>query len=286
MAGLAILALASAAGRRGRRAPRQADGRRVQSPLPMVRGLQGLLGRLLVSPRGPDRPGDCPRRRDQAPWRRRGDVRRRGSEEAGAVDDRQHGDAQPRLPFRHGLRGCTFAIEGEASRGGPKIKLTGHGFFKDFTVKDGHIIENHGGHGEMSSEVSVRQVVWVAESGKTPAPRIRVPDQVRRPRARPARPSRPGTRSTASGSRAGTACTAPRAASPVESVLRLENIKVERPVKPHINVLPDSDTSATLPKDTGKESGTSGGEKGGRNRLAGRSWPVRLVLTGRPACDP
>jgi hypothetical protein len=62
---------------------------------------------------------------------------------------------------------CTFAIEGDGSRGGTKIKVSGHGFFKDFTVKDGNIIENHGGHGEMSSEVSVHQVVWIAESGKT-----------------------------------------------------------------------------------------------------------------------
>jgi hypothetical protein len=62
---------------------------------------------------------------------------------------------------------CAFAIEGEGSRGGSKIKVTGHGFFKDFTVKDGNIIENHGGHGEMSSEVVVRQVVWMTDSGKT-----------------------------------------------------------------------------------------------------------------------
>jgi hypothetical protein len=62
---------------------------------------------------------------------------------------------------------CTFSIEGEGSRGGTRIKVSGHGFFKDFTIKDGNIIENHGGHGEMSSEVSVHQVVWMAESGKT-----------------------------------------------------------------------------------------------------------------------
>jgi hypothetical protein len=62
---------------------------------------------------------------------------------------------------------CTFAIEGEGSRGGTKIKVSGHGFFKDFTVKDGHIIENHGGHGAISSEVTVRQVVWMADSSKT-----------------------------------------------------------------------------------------------------------------------
>ena len=51
--------------------------------------------------------------------------------------------------------------------GGTKIAVSGHGFFKDFTVKDGNIIENHGGHGAMSSEVKVHQVVWMADSGKT-----------------------------------------------------------------------------------------------------------------------
>ena len=71
------------------------------------------------------------------------------------------------LQFDKTFGDCTFAIEGEGSRGGTKIKLSGHGFFKDFTIKDGNIIENHGGHGEMSSEVTVHQVVWMAESGKT-----------------------------------------------------------------------------------------------------------------------
>src|SRR6516165_470759 len=69
--------------------------------------------------------------------------------------------------FDTAFHDCTFAIEGEGSRGGTKIKVSGHGFFRDFTVKDGNIIENHGGHGEMSSEVSVHQVVWIADSGKT-----------------------------------------------------------------------------------------------------------------------
>ncbi|MGC8643606.1 MAG: DUF3386 family protein, partial [Isosphaeraceae bacterium] len=70
------------------------------------------------------------------------------------------------LRFDKTFGDCTFAIEGPGSRGGTKLKLTGHGFFKDFTVKDGNIIENHGGHGEMSSEVTVHQVVWMADSGK------------------------------------------------------------------------------------------------------------------------
>ncbi len=68
--------------------------------------------------------------------------------------------------FAKGFGSCSFAIAGEGAHGGTKIALTGHGFFKDFTIKDGNIIENHGGHGEMSSEVKVHQVVWLADTGK------------------------------------------------------------------------------------------------------------------------
>jgi hypothetical protein len=69
--------------------------------------------------------------------------------------------------FAKGFGSAAFAIASESPRGGTKITLTGHGFFRDFTVKDGNIIENHGGHGEMSTEVKVQQVVWLAGSGKT-----------------------------------------------------------------------------------------------------------------------
>jgi hypothetical protein len=69
--------------------------------------------------------------------------------------------------FEKAFGSCTFAIAGDGARGGTKIALEGHAFFHDFTVKDGHIVENHGGHGEMSSEVKVSHVVWVADSGKT-----------------------------------------------------------------------------------------------------------------------
>jgi hypothetical protein len=69
--------------------------------------------------------------------------------------------------FDKAFGSSTFAIGGEGTSGGTKITVSGHGFFKDFTVKDGNIVENHGGHGTMSSEVKVRQVVWMAESGKT-----------------------------------------------------------------------------------------------------------------------
>jgi hypothetical protein len=69
--------------------------------------------------------------------------------------------------FEKGFGSCTFAGAGTGAHGGTKIAIEGHGFFKDFTVKDGNIIENHGGHGEMSSEVHVQQIVWLAESGKT-----------------------------------------------------------------------------------------------------------------------
>jgi hypothetical protein len=69
--------------------------------------------------------------------------------------------------FEKGFGSSTFAIAGDGTHGGTKITVSGHGFFKDFTIKDGHIIENHGGQGQMSSEVKVRQVVWMADSGKT-----------------------------------------------------------------------------------------------------------------------
>ncbi len=69
--------------------------------------------------------------------------------------------------FDNAFGSCSFAIAGEGARGGTKIAITGHGFFKDFTVKDGNIIENHGGHGDMASEVKVHQVVWLVDSGNT-----------------------------------------------------------------------------------------------------------------------
>jgi hypothetical protein len=69
--------------------------------------------------------------------------------------------------FEKAFGSCSFAIAGEGAHGGTKIAITGHGFFKDFTVKDGNIIENHGGHDAMSTEVRVQQIVWLAECGKT-----------------------------------------------------------------------------------------------------------------------
>jgi hypothetical protein len=69
--------------------------------------------------------------------------------------------------FEKAFGSCSFAIAGEGPHAGTKIAITGHGFFKDFTVKDGNIIENHGGHDPMSSEVKVQQIVWLADSGKT-----------------------------------------------------------------------------------------------------------------------
>ncbi len=61
----------------------------------------------------------------------------------------------------------SFALAGPGKAGGTVIKLTGHGFFTDFTVKDGFIVQNHGGAGGFKSEVNVHQVAWVAELGKT-----------------------------------------------------------------------------------------------------------------------
>jgi hypothetical protein len=69
--------------------------------------------------------------------------------------------------FDQGFGSCAFSIAGDGAQGGTKIAISGHGFFKDFTIKDGNIVENHGSRGEMSSEVKVRQVVWMADSGKT-----------------------------------------------------------------------------------------------------------------------
>ncbi len=69
--------------------------------------------------------------------------------------------------FEKSFGSSTFTIAGDGAHGGTKIALSGHAFFKDFTVKDGNIIENHGGHGEMATEVKVAQVVWLAETGKT-----------------------------------------------------------------------------------------------------------------------
>jgi len=61
----------------------------------------------------------------------------------------------------------SFALAGPGKDGGTVIKLTGHGFFKDFTVKDGFIVQNHGGAGGFESEVNVHQVAWIAELGMT-----------------------------------------------------------------------------------------------------------------------
>jgi Protein of unknown function (DUF3386) len=69
--------------------------------------------------------------------------------------------------FDQGFSSCRFSIAGDGTHGGTKIAVSGHGFFKDFTVKDGNIVENHGDRGNMSSEVTVRQVGWIADSSKT-----------------------------------------------------------------------------------------------------------------------
>jgi len=71
------------------------------------------------------------------------------------------------ISFEKAFGSSSFAIAGDGAHGGTKIAVTGHRFFKDFTVKDGNIVENHGGQGEMSSTVKVQQVVWMADSGKT-----------------------------------------------------------------------------------------------------------------------
>jgi len=69
--------------------------------------------------------------------------------------------------FQESFGDSTFALGGKGVHGGTVIQLTGHRFFKDFTVKDGFIVQNHGGAGGFESEVNVHQVAWIAELGKT-----------------------------------------------------------------------------------------------------------------------
>ena len=69
--------------------------------------------------------------------------------------------------FDKSFGSCILCDRRRGLTGARRSRSTGHGFFKDFTVKDGNIIENHGGHGEMSTEVKVQQVVWLADTGKT-----------------------------------------------------------------------------------------------------------------------
>ncbi len=129
--------------------------------------------------------------------------------------------------FDKGFGACTFAIAGEGTHGGTKISVSGHGFFKDFTVKDGNLIENHGGHGEMSSEVQVRQVVWMVDCGKT-LPReyafkIKTGDREQAGKTTE-------TWREVDGVWLPTwyRMTRTEGSSPVESTLRLENLRIER----------------------------------------------------------
>jgi Protein of unknown function (DUF3386) len=129
--------------------------------------------------------------------------------------------------FNQAFGTCGFSMAGDGTQGGTKILVSGHGFFKDFTVKDNNIVENHGNRGEISSEVKVYQVVWIADSGKT-LPR-EYGFKIR----------------TGNGEQTGQITETWRAidgvwlptwyrmirsegSTPVESVLRLENIKVEQ----------------------------------------------------------
>ena len=119
-----------------------------------------------LSPGGKDGRGHQGRRH-QAARQRRGRMRRRRCQEACERDRCEHGHSHSPSSFEKAFGSCSFAIAGEGAHGGTKIAITGHGFFKDFTVKEGNIIENHGGHDAMSTEVKVQQIVWLAASGKT-----------------------------------------------------------------------------------------------------------------------
>lgn len=61
----------------------------------------------------------------------------------------------------------TFALAGAGRHGGTVVKMTGHSIFRDFTVKDGFIVQNHTGGPGFETETNVEQVAWVAELGKT-----------------------------------------------------------------------------------------------------------------------
>jgi Protein of unknown function (DUF3386) len=129
--------------------------------------------------------------------------------------------------FDKGFGSCSFAIAGEGAHGGTKIAVADHAFFKDFTVKDGNFVENHGGQGAMSSEVKVQQLVWLAECGKT-LPRayaftIKNGDREQSGKNEEAW-------SKVEGVWLPTWCRLVRkeGSTPVESILRLENIKVEQ----------------------------------------------------------
>jgi hypothetical protein len=128
--------------------------------------------------------------------------------------------------FDKSFGSSSFAIAGDGAHGGTKIIITGHGFFKDFTVKDGNIVANHGGHGEMSSEVNVRKIVWLAECGKTLPHEygftIKSGDRERLGRNEEVWREIDGVWLP-------TWCRLVRTegSAPVESLLRLENIKVE-----------------------------------------------------------
>ena len=93
-------------------------------------------------------------------------MRRRRCQEARERDRRQHRHSHRASSFEKAFGSCSFAIAGEGAHGGTKIAITGHGFFKDFTVKEGNIIENHGGHDAMSTEVKVQQIVWLAAAAR------------------------------------------------------------------------------------------------------------------------
>ncbi len=69
--------------------------------------------------------------------------------------------------FDESFAKTTFALAGPGRHGGTVITMTGHPVFRDFTVKDGFIVQNHTGAPGFETEVNVEQVAWIAELGKT-----------------------------------------------------------------------------------------------------------------------
>jgi hypothetical protein len=121
---------------------------------------------------------------------------------------------------------CSFTLGGDGPHGGMKITVSGHGFFRDFTVKDGHLVENHGGHGDMSSQVKVHQIVWMADMGKT-LPREYSFTLKSGDREQTGKNTESWHEVDGVWVPAWYRLTRTNGSSPVESVLRLENIKID-----------------------------------------------------------
>ena len=69
--------------------------------------------------------------------------------------------------FEKAFGSCSFAIAGDWGPRGHEDRSLGSCVLQGFHRQGWQHFENHGGHGEMSSEVKVQHIVWMAECGKT-----------------------------------------------------------------------------------------------------------------------